>query len=130
MSEWRENDNGNYVYLLDTDEVMTVFHRNGKWFGAYADRFTEDGFCNPEKTKALMERAVLEGEHDLLVKRRPVATGWRETKSGGYQCVRHGCILTVKQARSGGWYLVVDQVPLKDHWFDSAEEAKRQGDQL
>lgn len=27
MSEWHENSNGNYVYVLDSDEVMTVYER-------------------------------------------------------------------------------------------------------
>lgn len=130
MSDWQENSNGNYVYLLDSNEVMTVYVRDGEWFGVYDECFTENGFSDPEKAMALMERAVLEGERDLLVKRRPMTTGWRKTKSGGYYCVRRGCTLSAKQAKSGKWYLVVDQTLLKGHWFDSAEEAKRQGDQF
>ena len=33
MSDWRENSNGNFVYVIDTDDVMTVFERVGLWFG-------------------------------------------------------------------------------------------------
>lgn len=128
MSEWRENKNGNHVCVLDSGEVMTVYLRNGLWFGVYDECFTEEGFGDPEKTMALMERAVLRGQRELLVRRKPLLPWWQETKSGGYQCVRRDCTLTVKQARSGKWYLIVDQASLKDRWFDSAEEAKRQGD--
>jgi len=130
MSEWRESKNGNHVYALDSGEVMTVYLRDGLWFGVYDECFTEEGFSDPEKAMALMERAVLRGQRDLLVRRKPVLPWWRETKSGGYQCVRRDCTLTVKQAKSGSWYLVVDQTVLNDRWFDSAEEAKRQGDLL
>jgi hypothetical protein len=39
-------------------------------------------------------------------------------------------MLTVKQAKSGKWYLVVDQTLLAGQWFNTAEEAMQQGDQL
>lgn len=130
MSEWRENKNGNYIYVLDSGEVMTVYLRDGLWFGVYDECLSEEGFCDPERAMALMERAVLRGQRDLLVRRKPVLPWWQETKSGGYQCVRRDCILTVKQAKSGSWYLIVDQTVLDDRWFDSAEQAKRQGDML
>ena len=130
MCEWRENSNGNHVYVLDSSEVMTVFKRDGEWFGVYDHRFTDQGFKDPEEAMALMERAVLGERVDLLVRRRPAVTGWRQTKSGGYHCVRGACTMTVKQAKSGKWYLLVDQTLLAGKWFDSAEEAKRQGDML
>ncbi|MFM7008249.1 MAG: hypothetical protein ACKO0Z_02755 [Betaproteobacteria bacterium] len=130
MSEWRENNNGNHVYVLDSGEVMTVYLRDGLWFGVYDECFTDEGVTNPERAMALMERAVLEGERHLLVRRRPRPTGWSATKAGGYHCIRGRCTLTVKQAKSGKWYLLIDQTLLKDRWFDSAEEAKRQGDLL
>ena len=130
MSEWRENSNGNYVYVLDSDDVMTVYERNGEWFGVYDNRFTEDGFSDPEPAMALMEKAVLDDRLDLLVKRTPMPTGWRKTKSGGYHCVRRDHTMTVKKAKSGKWYLVINQTIVQGKWFDSADEAKRQGDQL
>lgn len=130
MSEWRENSNGNYVYILDADEVMTVYGRNGEWFGVYDNRFTEDGFADPESAMALMEKAVFSNRLDLLVKRMPVPTGWRKTKSGGYHCVRRDHTITVKQAKSGKWYLVINQTMVQGKWFETADEAKRQGDQL
>ncbi len=129
MSEWRENSNGNYVYVLDSDDVMTVYERNGEWFGVYDNRFTEDGFADPEPVMALMEKAVLDDCLDLLVKRKTVPTGWRETKKGSFHCVRRDRSMTVKQAKSGKWYLVINQTMVQGKWFDTADEAKRQGDQ-
>ncbi len=130
MSEWRENSNGNYVYILDSDELMTVYQRDGDWFGVYDNHFTGDGFKKPEETMALMEKAVLGDRLDLLVKRKPQPTGWRKTKSGGYHCVRRDHTMTVKQAKSGKWYLVMNQSMVQGKWFDTADEAMYQGDQL
>ena len=129
MSEWRENSNGNYVYVIDADDVMTVYLRNGEWFGVSDNHFTEAGFNSPEEAMALMEKAVLDDRLDLLEKRNPMAIGWRHTKSGGYHCVRRDRTMTVKQAKSGKWYLVINQSMVQGKWFDTAEEAKRQGDQ-
>ena len=56
-------------------------------------------------------------------------TGWRQTKSDGFHCVRRDRTMTVKQAQSGKWYLVINQSMVKGKWFDTAEEANRQGDQ-
>jgi hypothetical protein len=76
-----------------------------------------------------MEKAVLGDRLDLLVKRTPVPTGWRETKKGGFHCVRRDRTMTVKQAKSGKWYLVINQTMVQGKWFETADEAKRQGDQ-
>jgi hypothetical protein len=130
MSEWRENSNGNHVYVIDTDDVMTVYERNGMWFGVYDSRFTEDGFKAPEQAMDFMEKAVLGDRLDLLVKRKPIPAGWRETKKGGYHCTLRDSTMTVKQAKSGKWYLVVNQTLVQGRWFDTADEAKREGDQL
>jgi hypothetical protein len=129
MSEWRENSNGNYVYVIDTDDVMTVFERNGEWVGVYDSHFTEEGFQNPEEAMTLMEKAVLGDRLDLLEKRNPIPVGWRQTRKGGYHCVRRDRTMTVKQAKSGKWYLVINQTMVQGKWFDNADEAKRQGDQ-
>jgi ferredoxin-NADP reductase len=130
MSEWIENSNGNYVYVIGSDDFMTVYQRNGEWLGVYESRFIEDGFKKPEQAMALMEKAVLGDRLDLLVKRKPMPTGWRETKNGGYHCVRRDRTMTVRQAKSGKWYLVINQTMVQGKWFDTANEAKRQGDQL
>ena len=130
MSEWRETSNGNYVYVLGTDDLMTVFKRADLWFGVYDSRFIEDGLSTPEKAMELMEKAVLNEQLHLLVKRTPLPTGWRPTKKGGFHCNRNGGTMTVKQARTGMWYLIVNQSIVQGKWFKTAEEAKRQGDQI
>lgn len=130
MSDWYENSNGNHVYVIDSDDVMTVYERNGEWFGVYDNRFAEEGFKTAEHAMTFMEKAVLGDRLDLLVKRKPTQTGWRATKTGGYHCVRHDGTMTVKRAKSGKWYLIVNQTIVQDKWFDTAEEAKRQGNQL
>lgn len=130
MTEWIENSNGNYVYVIDTDDLLTVYRRGDEWFGVYDSRFTEDGFVTSEKAMAFMEKAVLGDRLDLLVKRKQMPIGWRKTKTGGYHCIRRGGTLTVKTAVSGKWYLVVNQSIVRDKWFDTAEEAMRLGDQL
>ena len=129
MFDWRENSNGNYIYVLDSDEVMTVYQRNGEWFGVYDSRFIEDGFKTPVQAMAFMEKAVLGDRLDLLVKSAPMPAGWRKTKKGGYHCVRPNHTMTIKQANSGKWYLVINQTMVQGKWFDTADEAKRQGDQ-
>jgi hypothetical protein len=109
---------------------MTVFQRAGLWFGVYDDRFIEDGLSTPEKAMAFMEKAVLNEQMHLLVKRVPIPTGWRSTKTGGFHCYRNGGTMTVKQAKSGAWYLVENQTMVQGKWFKTAEEAMREGDQL
>ncbi len=130
MSEWRETSNGNHVYEIDTGEHMTVFEKNGRWFGVYDHRFTEEGFKEPEEAMAHMEKAVLLRNLDLLSCKRSEATGWRRTRTGGYHRRHKGGAFTVKQAKSNKWYLVIGQAVLKDHWFDTAQAAMRHGDLL
>ena len=130
MSEWIENSNGNHVYVIDMDDLMTVYKRSDEWFGVYDNRFTENGFVTSGKAMAFMEKAVLGDRLDLLVKRKPMPTGWRKTKTGGYHCIRGGGTMTVKTATSGKWYLIVNQSIVRDKWFDTEDEAMRLGDQL
>ena len=129
MSEWLENSNGNHVYVLDTDEVMTVFERAGEWYGVYDHRFTPDGFKTADQAMEIMERAVLDERLDLLTAPKPEPVGWKKTNTGGYQCIRHGVILTIKQAKNDKWYLIKGQAIVPGKWFDTAEQAKREGDQ-
>lgn len=129
MSEWKENSNGNHVYVLDADDVMTVFQRDGNWFGVYDNRFTPGSYETAEQAMEIMEMAVLNERLDLLIDPKPVLVGWRKTKAGGYHRIRQGFTLTVKQATSGKWYLIKDQELVQGKWFDTADEAKREGDQ-
>ena len=130
MCKWNENDNGNYVYVIDSDDFMTVYKRNGQWFGVYENRFTDVGLKTAEQAMSVMECAVLGGWLEILVERNPRPIGWLKTKSGGFQRYRNGGTMNVKQAKSSAWYLVVNQTMLQGKWFKTAEEAMMQGDQL
>jgi hypothetical protein len=129
MYEWRENSNGNYVYVIDTDDVMTVFNRNGQWVGVHDNHFTEQEYDSPEEAMTIMEEAVLNGRTGLLAYSKPRPTGWRKTKTGGYFYEGKGRTMSVKLGRGGKWYLVMGQTLVAGRWFDSAEDAKREGDQ-
>ena len=59
MSEWIENSNGNHVYVIDTDDLMTGYKRGEEWFGIYDNRFTEDGFVTSGKAMAFKKKPSL-----------------------------------------------------------------------
>jgi hypothetical protein len=130
--EWEENENGNYVYIMGSDDIMTVFQHGGQWFGVYDNCFSPKGFWELKEALEYMDRAVLEGHPDMLIEHRPAPsnTTWRRTNKGGYQRRVNGHDLVVKRATSGSWYIVRDTVLVKARWFKSAEAAMRQGDQM
>ena len=122
MAEWRENDKGNYVYVIDTDSVMTVFRRrDGDWAGAYDDRFTKGTFDTAEDAMQAME-PILQGDMTML---KPATYGWVANKGGGGFHLRTAKHLTsVKQSKSGSWFVIVDGQILDRQWFKTADEAK------
>lgn len=121
MSSWQENLNGNYVYPMRNDGVMTVYQKNGDWKGIYEGKVTRGSFDTPEEAMDVMERAILYGEHDLL---EEMDSGWRRDKNGGYYRRCKLGILTTKQARSGKWYVAISGELIENQWCNSAEEAK------
>ena len=128
MIEWHETRSGSFIHELETGDLMTVFERDGWWSGVHDNCFTEEKFKSPEKAQAVMERAVIDGEQGLLVRHRTRPQGWRETKKGGFHCMRRGGSMTVKKATSGSWYLLVDQSPVKNKWFATPDDAMAEGD--
>lgn len=130
MIDWRETSNGNFIHELESGDLMTVFERDGLWTGVHDDCFTEEKFKSPEKAQAVMERAVIDGTPGLLIRHRPQPRGWKESKKGGFHCLRSGCMMTVKRAASGSWYLVVGQKMVEGKWFQSARDAMAEGDRL
>lgn len=128
MNEWTENANGNFVYLTDDDGVMTVFQRrDGSWAGVHADLFTTETFDRARDAMAAMERAVLNGVPGLLTpirrQARPVSD-WKATRTGGWFRQSHGRQASVKQAKSGKWYVIIGTELVPSLWFDSADAAK------
>jgi hypothetical protein len=132
MSEWNENANGNYVYRISADDIMTVFKKKtgDGWSGVHDGEFLKSSYDTPEEAQKAMEEFVFEFNSKLAA---PISQniGWRESKKGGYYMITEGGIRSVKRASSGKWYVVTaSQGMLEGHWFDTAKEAMTKAVQL
>ena len=124
MSDWRENHNGNFVYV-DDGVVTTVFKgADGKWYGIREGFITEDGFGEAESA---ME-AIDEEQVEFCKMAGPRATGWRPAKKGGFYRQNASGIVTVKQASSGKWYVTVNGRMIDGYWLNTKEEAIKLAD--
>lgn len=125
MYEWKENSNGNFVYAMGSDGVMTVFKAaGGGWKGIYDGANTKGTYETAEEAMRVMETAVLEGKANLL----GTDPGWQRANDGGYYWVSRFGALSVKPAKSGKWYIsrmgeVIDGV-----WCDTALAAMRRAE--
>lgn len=124
MSDWRENERGNHVYVIDADQVMTVFRRaDGNWAGVYQDEFTKGSFDSAEEAMRAME-PILDGDTSMLQRK---VSGWVRNKDGrGYHMRRQGRIASVRRSSSGSWYASVDGRLLDGRWFKTDQEAKHE----
>ena len=132
MSEWIENENGNFVYKMGPSDVMTVFKKKSGdgWGGVYDGIFLKGEFDAPEEAMATMEKFVLEGD-DALASKPVQLESWRKTKKGDYFKTTVDGTISVKKASSGKWYVVSSKLGLiENKWFDTAMEAKEKADQL
>ena len=128
MSDWNQNGNGNYVYVIDKDDLMTVFKRkDGEWGGVYDGKFLRGSFDKPEEAQALMEKWVIEGDKSLAAPAPKL--GWRPAKKGGFYKNAGGGLATVKQAKTGGWYISIDGGLVKGVWLSSAEDAMQKANE-
>lgn len=132
MSEWNENTNGNYVYKISADDIMTVFKKKSGdgWSGVRDGEFLKGSYDTAEQAQKAMEEFVFECNSKLAA---PISQNirWRESKKGGYYMITEGGIRSVKRASSGKWYVVTaSQGMLEGHWFDTAKEAMAKADQL
>jgi hypothetical protein len=132
MSEWNENANGNYVYKIGPDDIMTVFKKKSGdgWGGVHDGEFLRGSYDTPDEAQKAMEEFVFEFNSKLAA---PISTktGWQESKKGGYYKIFAAGIVSVKRAFSGKWYVVTaSQGMLEGYWFDSAKEAMSKADQL
>jgi hypothetical protein len=126
MSEWRENHNGNFVFV-DDGVVTTVFKgSDGDWYGIRDGLITEEGFDDAESA---ME-AIDEDEVDFCEMVGPRDTGWRPAKKGGFYRQNGAGIATVKQARSGKWYVTVNARMVEGQWLNTKAEAIKLADHL
>ena len=124
MNEWRENANGNYVYALGREDVMTVFKRDdGDWAGVYQDRVTWGVFDTAEEAMAVMD-PITDG--DLSMLKPSEYHGWTATKDGkGYFKRQSGLLATAKRTTRGSWFVTVNGDLWEGQWFKTADEAKR-----
>ena len=126
MSEWNENHKGNYVYVED-DVVTTVFKTSdGEWLGIRDEMITEKSY----KTADDAMEAIDFDRVNFSVKMMPNETGWRKAKKGGFYRQCSAGIATVKQAKSGKWYVTIDGNIVKGKWLNTKEEAVKLADLL
>lgn len=128
MLDWTENNNGNFVAEDDDCEKITVFlDKNGRWRGIRDEHITDCGYATAEAAMSAIDKKEVD-----FVKIRPRAdtTDWKPAKKGGIYRLQHRHIITVKQAKSGSWYVSVDGKLVENNWFQSADLAARCADSL
>lgn len=122
MYEWKDNSNGNLVYGMGSDGVMTVFKAaGGGWKGIYEGATTKGTYNTADEAMRVMETAVLAGKPSLL-SRDP---GWQRAKDGGYYWVSRVGALSVKSAKSGKWYISRMGEVIEGVWCDTALAAMK-----
>lgn len=127
MFNWIENSNGNYVCVFGENDLMTVFeNRNGKWSGIYDDKILKIPHESPEEAMEAMERFYL-GAIELAEK---INRGWQTAKKGGNYKKNNKGTVTIKEAKSGKWYITVNGRPVKDLWLNTEEDAVRKANEL
>lgn len=127
MSDWTEKANGNFV-AVDCGEVTTVFrNRDGYWQGIREGEITTRAFDTPEEA---MEAIDEEEVSFIRMKERAADSGWRASKSGGLYRRAYGRMATVRQAKSGKWFVMINGSVITDQWLDTDLEATRLADRL
>jgi hypothetical protein len=127
MLDWYESSNGNYVYSLSKGDVMTVYKKkDGNWGGIYGEGHLHGSYDTPEEAQKLMERWVIDGDLSLATSPK---IGWRKSKIGSYYKTVIGGMASVKQAKSGKWFISIRGNLVKDVWLDSAEEAMKKANE-
>ena len=117
MSDWVENHKGNFVYV-DDGVVTTVFKgSDGDWYGIRDGKITDEGFAESAM------RSIDKDEAEFCVMVGSRDTGWLTAKKGGFYRQSAGGIATVKQARSGKWYITVNGRMIEGSWLNTKEEA-------
>jgi len=132
MSEWNENANGNYIYKIGADDIMTVFQKKSGdgWGGVRDGEFLKGTYDTAEEAQKAMEEFVFEFNSDLAASISQ-NTGWRESKKGSYYRVDESGITSVKRAASSKWFIVSPTIGfVEGHWFDTAKEAMAKADQF
>jgi hypothetical protein len=132
--EWKENATGNWVLIEAGDLTATVYSTENGWGAIWngADDATprrlKMKFQSAEEAMCVVEDAIAEGEDDP--RWEALERGWKKTKKGaGYYRKHSGVTISVKQAKSGSWYVVNMHGGRLGHaggasWFPTAEQAR------
>lgn len=121
MTDWHVSSKGNFT-TFDYGHRYTVFRtRDDVWQVAHELGFSRQAFDCADQAKAAVEDHV-RGVDQLDF--RLINHGWKEAKKGGYYRRTMLCIETVKQSKTGSWYVTVNGELLEGQWFDSPEEAQ------
>jgi hypothetical protein len=107
MSEWNQNEKGNYVYKIGADDIMTVFKKksgNG-WSGVREGEFLKGSYDTPEEAQKAMEEFVFEF-NSTLAAHITQNTEWKSSNKGSYYRVDEDGVTSVKRASSGKWFIV------------------------
>ena len=126
MSDWNENQKGNFVQV-DSGVVTTVFKDvDGEWMGVREGFITGKSY----KTASAAMEAIDFDAVKFSVKMKSNDTGWRKAKNGGFYRQCSVGIATAKQAKSGKWYVTVNGNMLDGQWLNTKEEAVKLADNL
>jgi hypothetical protein len=120
VEEWKESQSGNFYRHLDNDVLVTAcLCRDERWRGICDDQITNESFSSAEEAMNAIDK-----DHVTFVPFKCSDSGWLKAKKGGYHRQVRGLTYTIKQSRSGRWYVMVGDALLKGHWFNSIEAAK------
>ena len=128
MLDWYENNNGNFVYSISKGDVMTVYKKkDGNWGGIYDGRHLRGSYDNPEEAQRRMEKWIIDGDDSLEAPKQKL--GWKKTQAGGFYKNSNSRITSVKQAKSGKWFISLNGELLQGVWLNTSEEAMQKADE-
>jgi hypothetical protein len=129
--DWIENSNGNWV-LIDDGVEATVYEAGDEWSAVWNGapdgkaRRLKAKYSTSEEAIAAVEAAIAEGPNSM--RWWPPDDQWLPTKKGGYYRKYNGVVISVKQARSGAWFVTNGSASLgrygRTTWFTTDAEAR------
>lgn len=133
--EWAQNDNGNWVYRRYGVRIATVFSREGSLLGRW--KAILDDPEDPHKPVLLSCRAS-DGHTELMelveahyagkgdsAHWERLNKGWKRSKKGSLYRRVGAATYSIKQARSGSYYIASQNGLFANQWFGSEEEAQK-----
>ncbi len=130
--EWKETGNGNWVLLGDDGVEATVYQATDRWGAIWngapdgKPRHLKAKYPSAEEAIAATEAAIAEGSSSM--KWWPPEDQWLPAKKGGYYRKHNGVVISVKQARTGSWFVTNGTASLgrygRTTWFATDAEAR------